>query len=49
MEKGGTPPTLDLDGEVEMQGGDNGEAEDQPNNQSEGIDEPPPPALARKM
>ena len=31
-----------------MQGGDNGEAEDQPNNQSEGIDEPPPPALARE-
>jgi len=31
-----------------MQGGDNGEAEDQHNNQSEGIDEPPPPALARE-
>ena len=31
-----------------MQGGDNGEAEDQHNNRFEGIDEPPPPTLARE-
>ena len=48
MEKGGTPPTLDLDGEVEMTGGDNEEAENQFNNRSEGTEEPPPPALARE-
>ena len=28
--EGGTPPTLDLDGEVEMQGGESGKAEAQP-------------------
>ena len=47
-EGGGAPPPLDLDGEVEMQGGDSVEAEAQPNNGLEGIDEPPLPTLARE-
>ena len=46
--KGGEPPPLDLDEEVEMRGGDNGEAEAQHNNGLEGIDEPPLPTLARE-
>ena len=39
-------PPLDLDGKVEMQGGDFGEAEPQPNNRLEGTDEPTLPTLA---
>ena len=47
--RGGEPtPSLDLDGEVEMQGGDSGEAEAQHNNRLEGIDIPPLPTLARE-
>ena len=46
--EGGEPPPLDLDGEVEMQGGDSGEAEAQHNNRLEGIDEPPWPTLTRE-
>ena len=48
MEKGGATQPLDLDGEVEMKGGDNGEAEAQHNNGLEGIDEPPLPTLSRE-
>ena len=47
-EEGEPPPTLDLDGEVEMQGRDSGEAEAQHNNGSEGIEEPPWPTPARE-
>ena len=46
--EGGAHPALDLDGEVEMQGGDGGEAEPQHNNRLEGIDEPTLPTLARE-
>ena len=45
--RGATHP-LNLAGEVEMQGGDNGEAEAQHNNGLEGIDEPPLPTLSRE-
>ena len=48
IDRGGTPPPLDLDGEVEMQGGDNGEAGDQPYNGFEDIEEPSQPTLARE-
>ena len=44
--EGGAHPALDLDGEVEMQGGDGGETEPQHNNRLEGIDEPTLPTLA---
>ena len=37
-EEGGAHPTLDLDGEVKMQGGEVGGAELQPNNRLEDID-----------
>jgi hypothetical protein len=47
-DRGGTPPPLDLDGEVEMQGEDNGEAENQPNNGFEDIEEPSRPTSARE-
>ena len=40
---GGAHPTLDLDGEVEMQGGDEGEAEQQPSTRLGNPEEPTPP------
>ena len=48
MKRGGAHPTLDLDGEVEMQGGDEGGVDLQHSNKVEEIDEPTLPTLTHE-